>query len=623
MELSLILAFPLISSIILGLGNKRFSYYFSSFLSSTLLFCSFILSACLFIKVAFAKNYAAHQIIIHWFSIGSEKIHWAIYADILTSVMFVVVTLVSTLVHVFSAGYMKDDPNYVRYMSYLSLFTFAMLLLVSADNVLQLFVGWEGVGLCSYLLIGFWYKKDSANNAAIKAFVVNRIGDFAFILGILSLIYFVGSVNFSVILDSAPILSNANVKIMEYTIPVIELIAMALFVGCMGKSAQIGLHVWLPDAMEGPTPVSALIHAATMVTAGIFLIVRLYPIFEHAPFVSNIILYVGAITCIFAASIAIAQDDIKKIIAYSTCSQLGYMFMACGAYSYSAGIFHLVTHAFFKASLFLLAGIVIHFTHVQDISKMGGLRKYIPITYLGFIVGSLAIMGIYPFAGYYSKDMILGSVYLSNNKIPFALGIGAAFFTAIYSMKIIIKVFHGEADDKKLMQSVIKFYGGTNFLMLVAVMPLMLLSVVAGFYCEEYVITMQGSGTMHLPAIIHYMPMGVAFVGIVVSIFIYGFGWDKSIASAFKWVYALLKNKYYIDEIYAQTFVRFTYLFSRLSECFDRAIDFCPNSLARISRLCGIFYGKCQSGYIFIYLFYLLCGLLAIMSWWLFIFYFR
>jgi NADH-quinone oxidoreductase subunit L len=345
--------------------------------------------------------------------------------------MFVVVTLVSSIVHIYSYGYMENDENGPRFMSYLSLFTFFMLLLVSADNFLQLFVGWEGVGLCSYLLIGFWYKKDSANFAAVKAFVVNRVGDFSFIIGILCLIYYVGSVDFVSVFKATPVIAKTNIDLFGFSLPLIEVIAMFLFIGCMGKSAQIGLHVWLPDAMEGPTPVSALIHAATMVTAGVFLVARSSSIFEAAPFTANFILYIGAITCFFAASVAVAQDDIKKIIAYSTCSQLGYMFMAAGSLAFKAGIFHLVTHAFFKSMLFLSAGIVIHSTHEQDINKMGGLRKSMPFTYLFFIIGSLAIMGIYPFAGYYSKDLILESVYESGAEKAYYFGILSALFTSI------------------------------------------------------------------------------------------------------------------------------------------------------------------------------------------------
>jgi NADH-quinone oxidoreductase subunit L len=355
MMLTMILALPLFSAIFCGIGNKYLSFKISTLISSLAIIIAAIISIDVLIYVQ-SHNKILHFIITNWFVLDNNQVNWSIYVDHLGGVMFCVVTIVSSIVHVYSYGYMKDDENLPRFMSYLSLFTFFMLILVSADNFLQLFVGWEGVGLCSYLLIGFWYKKDSASSAAVKAFIVNRIGDFAFIIGILCIIYFIGSVNFDQVMNSVQTLSKSNIDIYGIDLPILEIIAMFLFIGCMGKSAQIGLHVWLPDAMEGPTPVSALIHAATMVTAGVFLVARAAPIFEYAPFTCNIIIYVGAITCIFAASIAIAQTDIKKIIAYSTCSQLGYMFMASGALAFKAGIFHLVTHAFFKALLFLSAG---------------------------------------------------------------------------------------------------------------------------------------------------------------------------------------------------------------------------------------------------------------------------
>lgn len=619
MELKLILALPLLSAMTLGIFCRKCSYTFTSFFSSSMILVSFLISTSIFLHLGLVDNIVMREVIALWFTFGAEKIYWGVYVDQLTSVMFVVVTLVSTLVHLFSAGYMKDDPNYTRYISYLSLFTFAMLLLVSADNILQAFVGWEGVGLCSYLLIGFWYKKDSANNAAIKAFIVNRIGDLAFILGIFSIIYFVGSVNYEVILSSVPILVDAKMNILSVNVPVIELIALLLFIGCMGKSAQIGLHVWLPDAMEGPTPVSALIHAATMVTAGIFLIVRISPVFQNALFTSNVILYVGAITCIFAATTAIAQSDIKKIIAYSTCSQLGYMFMACGAFAYKASIFHLGTHAFFKASLFLLAGFVIYNVKTQDINKMGGLRKYMPITYLFFVVGSLAIMGIYPFAGYYSKDLILESVYLHGEIMPYYLGIASAFFTAIYSMKILIKVFHGEDGDKSFKHIRGKFYF-PHYVMILSIIPLMLLSFSSGYQFEALAVP---ANRKHVDPLIHYMPMIVSALGMILSILIFGLKVEKHIAKISGPVFSLIKNKYYVDELYEATFVRGLYCMSCISKYFDKAIDFCPNTFASISRLCSIFCSKCQSGYIYLYLLYIFSGLMGVISWWIYLFYFR
>lgn len=606
MNISYILALPLFSAIFCGIFNKKLPAGFASFIASICLVASAVLSLET-LYLVHNNQIIFHEVLMHWFSIGNASVNWGVYADELTAIMFVVVNLVSSIVHIYSTGYMKEDENLPRFMAYLSLFTFFMLLLVSSDNLMQLFVGWEGVGLCSYLLIGFWYKKESASSAAMKAFIVNRVGDFAFIIGILALLYFTGSLDFAGIFASLSIISYTNLDVFGWNLPLIEIISMFLFIGAMGKSAQIGLHVWLPDAMEGPTPVSALIHAATMVTAGVFLVARTAPIFELAPFTCNIILYVGAITCLFAASIAIAQDDIKRIIAYSTCSQLGYMFMAAGSLAFKASIFHLVTHAFFKAMLFLGAGIVIHAVHEQDINKMGGLRKYMPVTYLLFIIGSLAIMGIYPFSGYYSKDMILESVYFAHHDIPFMMGIIAAFFTAIYSMKIIVKVFHGTPPKKK-----VKEWSNVMLLPLfiLAFASIQLGSFLFGYFADD----------MHheIPDYIKYMPMGAGIAGMIIGWIIYEFNMSCNLLAP---LYKLLKNKYYFDEIYDRTFVKLTFGLSSLARLFDKGIDFCPNSASHCSR--GIFrvVSKMQNGYIFTYVFYILLGLLGIMLTWILKFY--
>jgi len=610
MEIALILALPLLSAFFCGVFNKNISFVFANILSSLALLASCILSFKALFLIHINKI-ILHEVLFTWFRILGEKVNWAIYLDALSATMFVVVTVVSTIVHIYSYGYMKNDGNGARFMSYLSLFTFFMLLLVSADNFIQLFVGWEGVGLCSYLLIGFWYKKDSASNAAIKAFVVNRVGDFAFILGILAIIFFTGTLKFESVFSSLSLLSDSKIYLLGFDFRLAEVVAFLLFIGCMGKSAQIGLHVWLPDAMEGPTPVSALIHAATMVTAGVFLVARSAPIFELAPYTTNIILYVGAITCLFAASIAIAQDDIKKIIAYSTCSQLGYMFMAAGALSFKASIFHLVTHAFFKAMLFLSAGIVIHAVHEQDINKMGGLRKYMPVTYLFFIIGSLAIMGIYPFAGYYSKDLILESVYESGNLYAFYMGIIAAFFTSIYSMKIIIKVFHGKPPKKKVKE--------WESSMILPLLILAFASIVSGFYLINYFV---GFSHPHVPLYIKYMPMGVGIFGILLSFLIYQTSFGKKLYKPFSMIYTLFREKYYIDEIYDKSFVKGTYVLANMSRMFDRFIDFFPNASAAISRNFAGFISQVQSGYIFTYVFYILLGVWGIMLIWILKFYF-
>jgi len=616
-----ILGLPLISGIICGLGNKLLSFRLASFIAVGCMAISAILAVQLLLEVQI-KHQIFHYIISTWFSIGDLKVNWSIYVDQLTAVMFAVVTIVSTIVHIYSYGYMHEDENLPRFMSYLSFFTFCMLALVSADNFVQLFFGWEGVGVCSYLLIGFWYKKASASSAAVKAFIVNRVGDFAFIIGILSIIYFTGSTDFKVVFESSNVLKEASLNFLGFEISIIELICMMLFIGCMGKSAQIGLHVWLPDAMEGPTPVSALIHAATMVTAGVFLVARASPLFENAPFVSHIILWVGAITCIFAASIAVAQNDIKKIIAYSTCSQLGYMFMACGALSYDAGIFHLLTHAFFKAMLFLCAGVVIHSVHEQDIRKMGGLRKHMPVTYTLFWIGSLAIMGIYPFAGYYSKDLILESVFIVNSGGPFILGIMAAFLTAIYSMKIIIMVFHGEMSSHHSVESnnivdpgFRKDAGHEG--PLVMILPLLLLavgSVCSGAFLISYFTT---HSETHAAEKIKHLPIAVGLVGMLVGFVVYQWKLSEKIAKIFSVMYEIVSNKYFIDEIYDIVFVRTTFMLSRLTKSIDYIIDFFPNSSGDIAQISAVIVSKLQNGYIFSYAFYMLLGLLGIMFWWI------
>src|SRR5512132_870884 len=393
-----------------------------------------------------------------WIDSGAFGVSWALKLDTLTAVMMLVVTVVSAMVHVYSIGYMHHDPSIPRFMSCINLFTFFMLMLVTADNLVQLFFGWEGVGLSSYLLIGFWYDRPSANAAAIKAFVVNRVGDFGFALGIFAVWMLSGSVGFQDIFAKAPEMATMRINFLGMDLPALETACLLLFVGAMGKSAQLGLHTWLPDAMEGPTPVSALIHAATMVTAGIFIVARMSPLFEYSDAALTVVTVVGAATAIFAATVACVQNDIKRIIAYSTCSQLGYMFFACGVSAYTAGIFHLMTHAFFKALLFLGAGSVIHaMSGEQDIRNMGGLWRPIPVTYALMWIGSLALAGVWPFAGFYSKDSILEADWGAETAVgtfAFWLGVFAAFLTAFYSWRLLILTFHGRphADESVLAQ---------------------------------------------------------------------------------------------------------------------------------------------------------------------------
>ena len=449
----LILFLPLIASIISGFFGKIIGDRTSEILTSSFVSISAILSIAVFYNVIYL-NYENNLVIATWINSGTLDVNWSIKVDALSSVMLVVVTLISALVHIYSIGYMSHDKHKSRFMAYLSLFTFAMLTLVTADNFLQLFFGWEGVGVCSYFLIGFWFKRDSANAAAIKAFLVNRVGDFGLALGIFLIFYNFGTVNYSEVFNNIPTIQDNDVKFLGFTINSINLICFLLFIGAMGKSAQIFLHTWLPDAMEGPTPVSALIHAATMVTAGVFLVVRCSPIYEFSPVVLDFITIIGMLTALFAATVALVQNDIKKIIAYSTCSQLGYMFFAVGVGAYNVAMFHLFTHAFFKALLFLGSGSVIHaFKDEQDISFMGGVSKKLPYTYLLMIIGTLALTGFPFLSGFYSKDAIIEYAFLDYSFIGYlaaSIGIFTALLTSIYSWRLIFKTFHGDYKNKKI-----------------------------------------------------------------------------------------------------------------------------------------------------------------------------
>ncbi|HJD57021.1 NADH-quinone oxidoreductase subunit L [Candidatus Tisiphia endosymbiont of Ptychoptera albimana] len=615
---------PLISGMINGLFCQCFSKKQAACIATIAISLAAIFASFIFYNVAINKA-IIHLILAKWLVIGEMKIDWAIYVDQLTAIMFIVVTWISAVVHIYSLGYMADDEGLPKFLSFLSLFTFFMLALVSADNFVQLFFGWEGVGLCSYLLIGFWYQKEAANKAAIKAFIVNRIGDFAFIVGIITIIVYFGVVDFASVFDKAQLLSNIQLSIWGFTISIIDIVCLLLFLGCMGKSAQIGLHIWLPDAMEGPTPVSALIHAATMVTAGVFLVARCSYLFEYSVRVLSFIAIIGGITCIFAATIAIVQNDIKKIIAYSTCSQLGYMFLACGVSAYNAGIFHLVTHAFFKALLFLSAGSVIHACHQQDIFKMGGLKDKMPVTYCNFLIGSLALIGIYPLAGFYSKDAILELAYSSGGVIGttvFILGIVAAILTAIYSMKIILLVFHGKT--RLTIEQFNHAHESPNIMNL----PLNLLvvgSFVAGMIGHYILALDKPNGYFldsifnihiyqrlanHPPIYIKLLPMVLGLMGIVLGIYLY-----KNIIDKVKITFMrkLLIHKYYFDEVYDLLIVRLVANLSKLLNLIDqRVIDrFGPSNFAKTVNYFGILVSRSQTGYIFNYTMYIVLFVVA------------
>src|SRR6201997_5642233 len=425
-------------------------------ITTGLLFVSAALSWVVLVDVGFL-HHDAHIALFPWINSGDLQVAWSLRIDTLTAVMLVVVNTISAFVHLYSIGYMEEDPYRPRFFSYLSLFTFAMLTLVTADNLVQLFFGWEGVGLMSYLLIGFWYHKPEANAAAIKAFIVNRVGDFGFSLGMFAAFLMTGALDLDTVFAQAPALIGKTIHFLSWDVDALTLICLLLFMGAMGKSAQFLLHTWLPDAMEGPTPVSALIHAATMVTAGVFMVARLSPLFELAPNAQAVVMFFGATTAFFAATIGLVQNDIKRVIAYSTCSQLGYMFVAMGAGAYSVGMFHLLTHAFFKALLFLGSGSVIYaMHHEQDIRNMGGLKDKIPYTYIVMVIGTLSLTGFPLTAGYFSKDAIIESVYASANPLAFygwLMTVIAAGLTAFYSWRLIFKTFHGEPHDREHYES--------------------------------------------------------------------------------------------------------------------------------------------------------------------------
>ncbi len=443
-----ILLLPLFGAILAGVLGKRVGEHAAEYLATGLLCVTAFLSLWVFFFELPHMEVAKTVPLFTFLDSGSLQVDWSIRVDALTAVMLVVVTGVSALVHIYSIGYMHDDPQRPRFFAYLSLFTFAMLALVTSDNFVQLFFGWEGVGLASYLLIGFWYKKPSANAAAIKAFVVNRVGDFGFALGIFAVFFVFGSLDFTTVFEAAKGQAGKTFEFAGFQLDVMTTICLLLFMGAMGKSAQFLLHTWLPDAMEGPTPVSALIHAATMVTAGVFLVVRCSPLFELSPVALQVVTIVGATTAFFAATVGLFQNDIKRVVAYSTCSQLGYMFFAAGVGAYQAAMFHLFTHAFFKALLFLGSGSVIHaLAGEQDMRRMGGIYKMIPYTYVLMLIGTLALTGFPFLAGFWSKDAIIESAFAAHTGVgnyAFALGIAAAAMTSFYSWRLIFMTFHGK-----------------------------------------------------------------------------------------------------------------------------------------------------------------------------------
>ena len=621
MELFLIVFLPLIGSIISGFFGKILGLRLSHFISCSLILASSILSAYLFYMTLNGYQ-TSNQFLFEWINSGAIDASWSLKFDTLTSVMLVVVTSVSALVHIYSIGYMSHDPYQYRFFSYLSFFTFAMLMLVTSDNLLQLFFGWEGVGLASYLLIGFWYEKPSANAAAMKAFVVNRVGDFGFLLGIAVIYIATGSISFDVIFQK---INNVN----QFTI---NIACLLLFMGAMGKSAQLFLHTWLPDAMEGPTPVSALIHAATMVTAGIFLVARCSPIFENSDLALSFIIIIGASTAFFAATVGLVQNDIKRIIAYSTCSQLGYMFVALGVGAYQVAIFHLFTHAFFKALLFLGSGSVIHaMSDEQDIQKMGGLYKIIPFTWIMMLIGTLALTGAPLLSGYYSKDAIIESAYVSHafgHEYAFYLLVFSALLTSFYSWRLIFLTFHGKT---RASQDALSKAHESPLSMTI---PLLLLSfgaLFSGYLFSDFFLSYElkdlwGSSIYthpdnhileeihHSPFWVKKIPLVMMVIGFIIAILFYLLlkNVPSFLSNKLSFIYNFLYNKWYFDELYNFIFVNplkrignFLWLF------FDKKIidGFGPDGISSLVISISRNVSKIQTGYVYHYAFAMLIGL--------------
>ena len=630
-----IIFLPLLGFLFCFLLGKQFNYKVYQISTTSILFLCTLFSWIIFIQ--FINNKETEIIfILNWITSGNFIVDWSIRLDTLTAVMFIVVTTVSACVHLYSIGYMEEDPSKIRFMGYLSLFTFFMLVLVSSNNLLQMFFGWEGVGLASYLLIGFWHHKDSANKAAIKAFVVNRVGDFGYAIGIAGIFYIFGTVSFDSIFSQVDQFSDHQIQFLSFSFPTLDFLCFLLFIGAMGKSAQLGLHTWLPDAMEGPTPVSALIHAATMVTAGVFLVARMSPLYEFATFTNLFITFIGAATAIFAASIALTQNDIKRVIAYSTCSQLGYMFFAAGVGAYNASIFHLTTHAFFKALLFLSAGSVIHaMHHEQDMRKMGGLFKKIPFTATMMWIGSLAIIGFPYLSGYYSKESILENAFYASNGIAYfayLVGILTALLTAFYSWRLLFLTFHGENRSNN------KTYDHAHESPLVMTVPLFILAIGSifsgiffadyfiGYYKKEFwdnAILLTESSHKYLPLTQSLISKSAVAIGILVCVLIYSNNLNraKNLSYNLDPLYSLSKNKWYVDELYHKVFVL---TFFKLANFFwkrgdEKTIDgLGPNGVSWIISKSSSYVSLFQSGYLFHYAFAMLGGLVIILTWFLY-----
>ena len=636
MALFLIVFLPLLGSLVVGFFGKKLNLMLSHIFSCTMIIIPFFLSL-YFLNLTLSENYNLVVPLFEWLKSGDLITEWSLRLDLLTSVMLVVVTSVSSLVHIYSIGYMSHDPHQTRFFAYLSFFTFAMLILVTSNNFLQLFFGWEGVGLASYLLIGFWYKKDSANSAAMKAFVVNRVGDFGFLIGLAILFYYAGSLNFDVIFSLNEQLSLSTFSIFSKEFNVLNTACFFLFMGAMGKSAQLFLHTWLPDAMEGPTPVSALIHAATMVTAGIFLVARCSPLFEMSPSILSFITIIGASTAFFAATVALVQNDIKRIVAYSTCSQLGYMFVALGSGAYQIAIFHLFTHAFFKALLFLGSGSVIHaVSDEQDIRKMGGLYKLIPFTWVVMLIGTLGLTGAPLMSGYYSKDGIIEAAFVSQtegNLYAFYLLVLSALLTSFYSWRLIFLTFNGKSN---ISTEIFSKVHESPKVMLFPLFILSIFTIFSGVFFVDYFMyhdyqylwqsSIYLSENNHVIESIHYVPKWVKYsplvmmvIGLITAVIFYLLypKVPKFLSSQFNPVYKFLLNKWYFDEIYEFIFVRnISRIGNFLSNFGDKRIidGLGPDGISLRVMDIAKQISRIQTGYIYHYAFAMLIGLMLFIT---------
>ncbi|WP_026987512.1 NADH-quinone oxidoreductase subunit L [Fodinicurvata fenggangensis] len=634
---------PLIGAILAGFLGRSLGDRGAQLVTCIPMVVAALLSIVVFFDVALGGNAYTTELFT-WIDSGAFELSWALRVDTLTAIMFCVVTVVSSVVHIYSVGYMSDDKSIPRFMAYLSLFSFFMLMLVSADNFVQMFFGWEGVGVASYLLIGFWYEKPSANAAAIKAFLVNRVGDVGFALGIAGAFLLFGAVQFDAVFPQVEDMAETTISIFGMEANALTAICLLLFVGAMGKSAQLGLHTWLPDAMEGPTPVSALIHAATMVTAGVFMLCRLSPMFEYAPIALDVVAYVGGATALFAATVGLTQTDIKRVIAYSTCSQLGYMFFAIGVSAYSAAMFHLMTHAFFKALLFLGAGSVIHaMHHEQDMRKMGGLYKKIPVTYTLMWIGTLALVGfgipgVTGFAGFYSKDIVIEAAYAAQSSaggFAFVMGVVAAFLTSVYSFRLLFLTFHGEtrADHHTFEHA--------HESPRVMVWPLYVLAagaVLAGavFYgpfVGDGREAFWGDSLLVLGSIIedaHHVPFWVKASPMIMTLLGLWLAWYMYIrrpelpgefARQAEPFYRFSLNKWYFDELYDAVFVRPAFWLARgLWKGGDGAVidGLGPDGLTAVTQSLSRRVSRLQSGYLYHYAFAMLIGVVLLISWYIF-----